>query len=326
MNLAIIHFAPLRDTIISTFVSQFIKAKLPHATITWVTSEAGAPIFKDNKDINQIITLPYARFTPFSLLFGRDKKQLKKCGTFDAAVDLQGSLPSALTARGLSKNSSGFDRISTGSRLISLWYKKRFYLPPQMMTCDRYRLLCAKALDIEITKKEVLHKQPCISAGKTPAVFKSRRGKAVFIIGGEPPNVRYGADNFLALARGLDMDIFIPYRSDEEYNIASYLAEYGPNCRVLPRTDLAELGSIIAKADLVVGNDCAYSYLGWAANRPTVILYGPTAAGRVYDDTLCRCIQSGSAPASGKVDENDRSIGKIPTRDVYKTIKELLGR
>ena len=104
------------------------------------------------------------------------------------------------------------------------------------------------------------------------------------------------------------MDIFIPCKNDREYNLASYLKQNTHNCTVLPKTNLEELKSLISKADLVLGADCAVTYFGWAANRPTLILYQDSAPNTIYENDYCRCVNSAQ-----KTLEN-----------IYETIDELI--
>lgn len=324
MKIAIVKLSALGDIIQSAFVVQFIKAKLPDTTIHWIVEEKFADILKDMEGIDEIKTVNLASVKKRFRNIFKEIKKIKSFGEYDMVIDMQGLLKSAIVARCAGKNVAGFDKESAREKLAALFYKKRFFLPYAMHTGDRYRLLAANALDISITKAEVVEKKPYMTGNKIVDAFKSDKKRFVFIVGSTWESRCYPKKQFLEVAKGLEGDIFIPFGNDMEYNFAKYLEEHADNVTVLPRLDLCRLRSVIAKADLVIGNDTGPTYLGWANNVPTVILFGPTPAVRVYETPRCRLLKSPSKVDPLKLDKGDFSIQKIAPRTVIEAANELL--
>jgi len=324
MKIAIVKLSALGDIIQSAFVVQFIKAKLPNCQIDWIVEERFAGILQGVEGIENIKTVNISSIKKNIFYFLKERKNIKSFGNYDIVIDLQGLIKSAIVAKIAGKNVVGFDRLSAREGLAAFFYNKKFYLPYDLHTSDRYRQLASMALGIEITKEEVLRKTPYMLAQKEVSGFKSRAKKAIFVIGSTWESRCYPKEKFVELANAFEGDVFIPFGNDKEYNNAKFIEQNCSNVKVLPKLNLYELRSVISKSDLVVGNDTGPTYLGWANNIPTVIIFGPTPAVRVYESRICKLIKSSSTVNPYKLNKKDYSITKIPAQRVIEAMNEVM--
>ena len=79
-----------------------------------------------------------------------------------------------------------------------------------------------------------------------------------------------------------------------EEKIAFEISEKS-NAKVLPKMNLDNLKATISNADLVIGNDTGPTYIGWANNIPTILLYGTTPVSRMFENKTTKIIKSKTA-------------------------------
>lgn len=324
MKIAIVKLSALGDIIQSAFVIQFIKQKLPQAQIDWIVQEEFADILKNVDGINCVKTINLKGVKKNIFKIHKERKKIKSFGEYDLIIDLQGLLKSAIVSKFLGKNVAGFDRFSAREGLAAFFYKKRYYLPYEMHTADRYRQLVSMALDIEITKEEVLEKSAYMIANKSVEGFKSNQKKALFVIGSTWESRCYPKEKFVQLAQSFEGEVFIPFGNDKEYNNAKFIEQNTTNVTVLPKLSLCQLRSVVSKVNLVVGNDTGPTYIGWANNIPTVIIFGSTPADKVYESKICKLIKSSSSVDPLNLNKEDYSIAKIDSQIVIEAMNEVM--
>lgn len=324
MKIAIVKLSALGDIIQSAFVVQFIKEKIPDATIDWIVEEKFKDILCDVEGLNDVKAVNLHSIKKSFWNFFKERKKIKSFGEYDLIIDMQGLLKSAIVAKFLGKNTVGFDRMSARETLATFFYKKRFYIPYETHTTDRYKDIVSKALNIVISREDVLRKKAYMNAKNVIDAFKSQKKKAVFIIGSTWESRCYPKEKFVEVAKKIDAQVFIPYGNDIEYNKAKFIEQSCTNVTVLPKLTLTQLKGVIAKADLIVGNDTGPTYLGWANNIPTVILFGPTPPVRVYENDCTKLLKSPSKVDPLKLDKNDFSITQISVDEVVEAIKKVM--
>jgi hypothetical protein len=123
-------------------------------------------------------------------------------------------------------------------------------------------------------------------------------------------------------AKKLGENIIIPYGSDKEKEIAEYIANK-THAKVLPKMNLDELKAAISHCDLVIGNDTGPTYIAWANNIPSVIIYGPVEANKVYENKYTKFIKSTPNTNPIKINKNDFSIKKISYKEILDAVEKL---
>jgi len=317
MKIAIVKLTAMGDIIQSAFILQFIKQNFPDAKIDWICEEAFAPVLRHNPDIEvKPINLKSLKKSKLNLF--KEIKKIKEYAkkNYDIVIDLQGLLKSAITSKLLGKNVVGYDKNSAREGVSALFYTTSYDIPYHLNTIDRYRLLVNKALDINITKEDVLNKKPYLFY--EPKSFSDKE-YAVFIIGASWKSKIYPREKVQEVIDSLDIEFFVPYSNDEEEKFVDSLKGVKKI-----KLDLDKLKALIAGAKFVIGNDTGPTYMAWALNIPSVVLFGPVPPDRVYSDEKTILLKSPSHVNPYKLNKNDFSIKEIDPKEIVKSARKFL--
>jgi heptosyltransferase-1 len=93
----------------------------------------------------------------------------------------------------------------------------------------------------------------------------------------------------------------------------------------MPRLDLNSLNALIAKVDLLIGNDTGPTHIGWALNQPSITIFGPTPIRMAYQTDINKVVKSASTVNSYKLNRQDYSIKDIDENEIIELAKALLG-
>lgn len=331
MKIAIIKLSALGDIIHSAFIVQFIKEKVPNASISWIVEEGFAQILEHNPDIDAIKTVNLKSIKKKKSHLFSEIKKIKSYAKeeYDIVIDLQGLLKSAITAKLLANKIAGFDKNSTRESIASYLYHDSYAIAYDENTIDRYRLLISKALDIPLSKEEVVDKKPYMHYKKedfhiSKPFFKEDKANIIFIIGANWESRIYPKEQLLEVAQNLDANILIPFGTQEEKEMGTWLEERAENITLLPKMNLNALKALISHADLLIGNDTGPSYIAWANNIPSIILFGPTPPSRIYETDISHTLKSSSPINHYKLNKEDYSIKEIEVREIVKKANRLL--
>ena len=327
MKIAIVKLSALGDIIHSAFILQFIKKEFPDAQIDWIVEKGFASILENNPHIDNIKTVELKSIKKSFFNIFKEIKKIKEYAKqeYDMVIDLQGLAKSAITARLLCKNVAGFDKNSTRESIASLFYTKKINIAYDENTIDRYRVLASQALDINITKEDVLNKEPYLFYEEREFEFLDKEKKnVIFIVGSTWQSRIYPKEQLVTIANSLDANILIPFGNQSEYDDAKFIEKNCKNVTVLPKMSLNDLKALISYADLLIGNDTGPSYIAWANNIPSITLFGPTPPTRIYETKVNKVLKSSSQVDHYKLDKNDFSICEIKEEKILKIAKELL--
>jgi heptosyltransferase-1 len=92
----------------------------------------------------------------------------------------------------------------------------------------------------------------------------------------------------------------------------------------MPRLDLNNLKALIARADLLIGNDTGPTHMAWALNKPSITIFGPTPVSRVYQTDINKVVKSASIVNPYKLNRLDYSIKDIDENEIIELAKTLL--
>lgn len=145
----------------------------------------------------------------------------------------------------------------------------------------------------------------------------------MFVIGSTWPSRNYPKEKYLNVIRTLQAKCLISWGNAQEREAADWIAERS-DAEVLPRLSLNDLKAVIAKTDLVIGNDTGPTHMAWGLNRPSITLFGPTPVSRVYQTEINTVLKSPSTVNPFKLDKNDFSIGEINENEVIALAEALL--
>jgi len=330
MKIAIVKLSALGDIVHAMVALQFIKAHSTEIQIDWIVEERFAEVLKNNPDIDNILTVNLkALKTNKAGIFA----QLKKIrgyanNNYDLVIDAQGLIKSAATAKIIGKRIAGFDADSIREKAASWFYDIKVACAYDANTIDRNALILSRPLGIDISTEQILNKKPFLFFNnEDPQIYdflSKDRINIVLVIGSTWDSRNYPAAKFVKIAEALQQNCLVVWGSEQEKAAADWMATQSELIKVMPKLDLNSLKALIAKADLLIGNDTGPTHMAWGINRPSITIFGPTPVSRVYQTDINKVVKSASIVNPYKLDKQDYSIKDIDEQEIIKQAKFLL--
>jgi len=329
MKIAIVKLSAMGDIIHAMVALQYIKKANPKLQIDWIVESGFAKVLEGNPHINAILPVHLKAIK-------NDKKQIltqiknvkayaKK--NYDLVIDAQGLIKSAVTAKLLGKNRAGFSKESIREGIASHFYKHKVEIPYDANTIDRNAKVISDPLGVKITSLMILDKEPFLfyeESKEIEAYISEEKRNIIFVIGSTWESRNYPKEKFVEIADGLKENILIVWGSESEKENAEWIAHHSKYVTVLPPIDLNNLKAVIAKSDLLIGNDTGPTHMAWGLNIPSITIFGPTPVNRVYETAINKVIKSLSEVNHYKLNKEDFSICEIDAEEIVDMAKELL--
>jgi heptosyltransferase-1 len=330
VKVAIVKLSALGDIVHAMVALQFIKAHSPEIQIDWIVEERFAEVLKNNPDIDNILTVNLkALKTNKAGIFAQLKKiRSYASNNYDLVIDAQGLIKSAATAKIIGKRIAGFDADSIREKVASWFYDIKVACAYDANTIDRNALILSSPLGIDISTEQILNKKPFLFFNnEAPQIYDyllKDRINIVLVIGSTWDSRNYPAAKFVKIAEALQQNCLVVWGSEQEKATADWMATQSELIKVMPKLDLNSLKALIAKADLLVGNDTGPTHMAWGLNRPSITIFGPTPVSRVYQTDINKVVKSASIVNPYKLDKQDYSIKDIDEQEIIKQAKFLL--
>ncbi len=329
-KIAIVKLSAMGDIIHAMVALEYIKKQYPHILIDWIVESTFAAVLENNPHINNIYKVNLKEIKKDKLSVFNQIKIIKKYSknNYDLVIDAQGLLKSAIVAKLLKSKIAGFDKHSTREKIASSFYHDKISIAYESNAIDRNVKVLSASLGFEITKEDVLNKQPILyykNEDKTIYEYLSNEKKnIIFVIGASWPSKIYSKEKFARIINHMNENCLIVWGSLEEKEMAEFIASK-TNAKVLPKMDLNTLKAIISKVNLVIGNDTGPTHMAWALNIPSITLFGNTPGYRnTYLTDINKVIESNSSVNPSKLDRNDFSITLIDEERIIEEAKSLL--
>ena len=329
MKIAIVKLSALGDIVHAMVALQFIKAALPDAQIDWLVEARFAGILENNPHIRKVLTVNLKALKTDKWRIFQEIAQVRAYAAehYDWVIDAQGLIKSAITARLLGSHCIGFDDRSVREPLATWFYQQKIAYPYDANTIDRNVAVMTQVLGIQVSQSQILGKQPFLYFQPPQAAldtyFSQDKPNVLLVIGSTWPSRNYPLESYLQVVFGLEANVLVCWGNAQEHWMAQWLAE---RClvNVLPALSLNDLKALIARCDLVIGNDTGPTHMAWGLNRPSITLFGPTPVSRVYQTSINRVLKSPSLVDPFKLNKNDFSIAQISAETVINLAKQLL--
>ncbi len=284
-RLLLIKTSSLGDVVHNMPAVRDIRRAWPEAHIAWAVEDAFAPLVGLHPDVDEVIPVALRRWRrampsprTWSEL-GALRLRLKT--PFDAVIDTQGLVKSALVARLARGPRHGYDRASIREPLASRAYDRRHAVSRDLHAIDRNRLLCAAALGHALDQDwgYGLAPVPASPDDQADAGPDADRPYAVLLHGTAQarklwPEAHWQAVGEALAARGLTP--VLPWGTADERARADRLAGIMPGGMVPERAPLDRVARMIGGARLVVAVDTGLAHLAAALRVPLVSIFGPT--------------------------------------------------
>ena len=229
---------------------------------------------------------------------------------YDAAIDLQGLIKSALLARASgAPRVIGFSSAYARERAARVFYTEAhdpgrggLYDPRETRHVVDINLGILERLGVRSPEREFPIEDVSSAAARRIADATSGR-YALLNPGAAWPNKRWPPDRLAALAAHLrhrhGLTSVVLWGPGEE-QLAAAVVSAAPDAAVLsPRTTIRDVGALARGASLMVSGDTGPTHIASALGTPLVGIYGPTRPSRngpmsalditVSRDTICQC-------------------------------------
>ena len=248
-----------------------VARKYPGVEIDWVVEEPFAAIASMHPSVRRVIPVRLRRWRSAwwrSVTWQEIGDFRRSIGTerYDAVIDTQSLIKSALIAACALGERHGMDAASARESLAALFYEQRHMVPRGLHAVERNRRLTAAALGYEVDLPSDYGLQPALpEAEESPYVvlltMTSRADKL------------WPEERWVELGKALGSRTVLPWGSDEERMRATRIASALSQGEVMPRMTLAQLARLFGRAQAVVGVDTGLTHLAAASGARTVGIY-----------------------------------------------------
>ena len=283
MRILLVKTSSLGDVIHNLPVVSDIRRQIPDAAVDWCVEENFAAIPRLHPGVGQVIPVAVRRWRKGLLKAATWReigafRSVMQAARYDAVIDTQGLLKSALIASQAQGTLSGYAADSAREPLAARFYDHRFTVPTQAHAVVRNRQLVAAALGY------VLAGEPDYGITAPAARFDwlPAARYVVFLTATSRDDKLWPELQWMTLGRqlqALGYRAVLPGGSAAERERAGRLAAAIPDAIAAPPLSIAELAALLTGAQAVVGVDTGLSHLAVALKTPTVALYTATDPG-----------------------------------------------
>lgn len=312
MRLLLVKLSSLGDVVHTTYALSDAMTALPGIEVDWLVEEAFADLAGLHPAVGDVIPVRLRAIRKGSgrlsgmISHGRELKARLRRTRYDAVIDAQGLLKSAMLARLAGRPVAGPDSTSARESAASIFYRHRINSPLLQHAATRTRHLFADALGYGI---DSLPARAGLPADRLRADGEARframgiGGPRLLAVHGSAwPTKTWPEDRWRALiafAATHGFNVVLPAGNDAERAVAEEIAGGQPHAQVLPRMALGDLLPLIAACDAVAGVDSGLTHIAEALGLPGVMLMGPTdpvRTGPLGDGIVTVMSDHGNAP------------------------------
>jgi heptosyltransferase-1 len=245
----------------------------PDATFAWLVEEAFAPLVRLHPAVSEVIPVAWRRwrkslYAPATIAEIRESLRAIRARKYDAIVDSQGLLRSAMIARMANGRRHGYDASSIREPLASPFYDVRYRVSRDLHAIERNRMLSGLALGYA--------PQGAAEFGLERARFANGSSRyAVLLHATARPEKQWPEEHWIALGKALgrEIELVVPWGSEAERLRSERIAAAIRGARVPERGPLDQVAKLIAGAKYVVGVDTGLMHLGAALGVPLVAIF-----------------------------------------------------
>lgn len=253
---------------------------VPGARIDWVVEEGFAGVARMHAGVERVIPVAVRRWRG-ALWNPSVWKEISAfraelaAQRYDAVIDAQGLLKSALIARCASGPRHGMDRASVREPLAALFYERRHRVPRALHAVERNRRLTAAALGLRaaalgIGLESALEYGLRSSVPPPPGLPASY---SVLLTMTSRADKLWPEERWIELAHALALPVVLPWGNSEERGRAERIARGVGEAVVPEKMTLEALARVLAGARSVVGLDSGLSHLAAAFGAPAVAIF-----------------------------------------------------
>jgi heptosyltransferase-1 len=277
-RILLVRLGSLGDVIHAIPAAAALRARFPQAHIDWMVDPRYVELLDLVECLDHRIAVDPRQSVGTSSVLGT-VTELRRVG-YDAVIDLQGLLKSAVLARlAGGRRTVGFPRRHLRESLARLFYTDAPDPGGATHVIDKNLALLAP---LGVTDRRVHFP---IRIPRTPVVesvvTRFAPGRFALINPGAAwPNKRWPPDRFGAVAAALERELamrsLVLWGPGEEALAASVVAASGGAAEAAPPTSIADIVGIARHAQLMISGDTGPLHIAGAVSTPIVALFGPT--------------------------------------------------
>jgi heptosyltransferase-1 len=282
MKLLLIKSSSLGDIIHSFPAVTEATDNINDLSIDWLVEESFAELPLWHNGIENIITVATRRWRK-NILQAYSNNEISsflsnlKAKKYDAIIDAQGLIKSAVFSKIAQGSSHGYSYSSAREPLASIFYNNTHKISWDMHAVDRIRTLFAKSLGYDIPEKTT-------SCGLDRTSFSnqvnSNNKPYIIFFHGTTWKFKHWPDhnwcNLAKLLEQYDINVYLPSYNKIERTRAEKIAKYSNKVKLLDKMSINDLAAILAKATASVAVDTGFAHLSGALGIPCVSLYNVT--------------------------------------------------
>ncbi len=276
----IVRLGSIGDIVHAVPVAANLRVHDPALEIDWVVEAALAPLVAMITPVTNTISVR----TRAVLGTGGwvDAVRALRARNYDAALDVQGLVKSAVLARGSgARRVIGFERAALREPAAAWGYSETVVAQQGEHVIDR-NLSILRALDVPVADPRACPIEPG-EPSLAVAAFLAKADRARIAIvnpGANWPNKRWPPAHFAAvalhLARAHGMTPVVTWGPGDEALVEAVVQASGGLVRAAPPTSLRDFLVLARRASIVVSGDTGPLHLAAAMATPIVGVYGPT--------------------------------------------------
>jgi len=307
---------------------EFIKRVIPDAKIDWIVESGFKGILESNPNIDNILSVNLKSikknksqfFSQYSLLKSYSKNK------YDLVIDAQGLLKSAIVSKIIGgKRVAGFDKDSIRESVATFFYDDMVNIKYEANAIDRNMAVICEPLNITYSKDEILKKEKFLFFKEPDSV--EEEPYLLLVVGASRENKIYPKEKFLEVIDILQERVVIVWGNDEEFEIATWIAQNSSYAEIALKGNLDVLKSMINGAKAVIGGDTGPTHIAWALNIPSVTIFGNTPEYRnTYITDINRVVKSTSTVDPLKLDYSDFSIREIKAQEIVDVYRSVINK
>jgi heptosyltransferase-1 len=247
----------------------------PDARLVWIVEELYAPLARLNRSVDEVIAIATRRWRRQPHLLStwreaRDAVRIIRAARYDAVIDTQGLVRSALLAKIVRGRSHGYDRASIREPLASMFYDVRHTVSWNLHVIERNRALTGLALGYDpLGPPEFDFDRSSLVAVPAPPYAVLLHATAS--TAKEWPEERWTAIGALLAQQGLE--VVLPWGTEAERARSERIAAALPRARVPDRRPILDVARLLAGATLVVGVDTGFLHIAAVLGVPVVAVF-----------------------------------------------------
>jgi len=272
-RILLVKTSSLGDVIHNFPVATDIRRHLPEARVDWVVEEPYAALVALHPAVRRVIPVAMRRWRR-GLLGHRTWKEiaefrrLSQAEAYDAVVDTQGLMKSAVLARAARGRRHGFDAASAREPLAARLYDVTHHVARGQHAVRRNRMLAAAALGYRVADG--------VDYGIVAPATAHAEPYCVLLHGSSRADKLWQEDAWVELGRRIEsraLRCMLPWGSDEERRRSERIAAGLRHAVVPGPMSLDRLAAALLGARAIAGVDTGLTHLAAALARPVVALY-----------------------------------------------------